>query len=60
MMFRATIIRGGKWQDNLYFEEKTYGDFPNLKRAVEWVAIESTKFRGGWNVTEILIKEGVK
>ena len=58
-MFRATIIRGGKWKENLYSEDRVYGDFQQLKEAIEWVAKESTEFRGGWNVITIIIKEAL-
>lgn len=58
MVFKATVTRGGKWVDNLYAEDKIYGDFSNVKKAIEWVAKESAEFRGGWNVIEILIREG--
>lgn len=46
-MFRATIIRSGKWRDNLYSEHKTYGDFQKLDDAIKWIAEESKEFRGG-------------
>jgi len=56
-MFRATITRGGKWSNNLYSEDKVYGDFQVLKGATEWIATESKEFRGGWPVTRIVIEE---
>lgn len=56
-MFRATVARAGKWKDNLYSEDKIYGDFHKLKDAIEWVTEESTEFRGGWAIVMITIVE---
>jgi len=56
-MFRACIIRFGKWKEQFYNEDRIYGDFQNLADAIDWVSKESKEFRGGWNVVTIIIKE---
>ena len=56
-MFRTTVIRRGKWRDNLYTEDKTWGDFPSIEKALAWATEESKEFRGGWKVESILVEK---
>ena len=56
-MFRAIIIRGGKWKDNLFTQDSLWGDFPNLEEALKWITEESGEFRGGWPVIKVTIED---
>jgi len=56
-MFKAAVIRGGKWAGNLYSDNSVYGDFQFLDDAIKWINEEYKEFRGGWSVAKIIIEE---